>query len=117
MGAISNIDVPVGGANGHFGHAAQSLEPATRATTLGDVAFGKPRVLLIVNETSVPVGTFGPTLAAAGLELDPWNIFEEPRRALSGYDAVVALGGTMHPDEDAAYPWLAPERAILRDAV
>jgi GMP synthase (glutamine-hydrolysing) len=30
---------------------------------------------------------------------------------------VVALGGTMHPDEDATYAWLAPERALLRDAV
>jgi GMP synthase-like glutamine amidotransferase len=73
--------------------------------------------MLIVNEASVPVGTFGPTLQAAGLELDPWNIFEEPQRGLSGYDAVVALGGTMHPDEDDAYAWLAPERALLRAAV
>jgi len=67
----------------------------------------KPRVLLIVNEASVPVGTFGPTLQAAGLELDPWPIFAESQRELSGYDAVVALGGTMHPDEDEAYAWLA----------
>ena len=50
------------------------LEPATRATNLSLVAVGKgvqPRVLLIVNEASVPVGTFGPTPRAAGLELDP----------------------------------------------
>jgi GMP synthase (glutamine-hydrolysing) len=96
------------------------LEAATRATSLNRVAVGrglKPRVLLIVNEASVPVGTFGPTLQAAGLELDPWPIFAEPQRELSGYDAVVALGGTMHPDEDEAYAWLAPERALLREAV
>ena len=77
----------------------------------------KPRVLLIVNEASVPVGKFGPTLQAAGLELDPWPIFAEPQRELSGYDAVVALGGTMHPESDEAYAWLAPERALLREAV
>ena len=77
----------------------------------------RPPVLLIVNEASVPVGTFGPTLLAAGLELDPWPISAEPRRSLDGYAAVIALGGTMHPDEDAAYPWLATERALLRAAV
>jgi GMP synthase-like glutamine amidotransferase len=70
-----------------------------------------------VNETSVPIGMLGPPLLAAGLELDPWYIAEEPHRAPSGYAAVVALGGTMHPDEDVAYPWLATERALLRDAV
>lgn len=77
----------------------------------------RPRVLLIVNEVDVPIGMFGPSLLAAGLELAPWHAAAEPACPLDDYAAVVALGGTMHPDEDATYPWLATERELLRDAV
>ena len=47
--------------------------------------------------------------------LDPWQ--GEPMPTLEDYDAVLAMGGPQQADEEHLYPWLAHEKALLRDAV
>jgi GMP synthase (glutamine-hydrolysing) len=46
---------------------------------------------------------------------------EEPRKEPSEYEAVLVLGGTAHPYEEAEYPWLSPEveylERVLHDGV
>jgi GMP synthase (glutamine-hydrolysing) len=42
---------------------------------------------------------------------------EEPERPPHGYGAVMSFGGTMHPHEDDAHPWLAVETAYLEEAL
>jgi GMP synthase (glutamine-hydrolysing) len=54
-------------------------------------------------------------VAARGDQLDAWDLARgkpAPGDPL-GYDAVIALGGAAHPDQEAAHPWLAAEKALL----
>jgi GMP synthase (glutamine-hydrolysing) len=69
-----------------------------------------------------PVGILGALerpLLDAGFELQTWRTFEEPAPPLhvGEIDALIGLGGIMNPDEDAAYPFLAEVRAMLRQAL
>ena len=57
-------------------------------------------------------------MAEAGIKwrpCDPWQ--GEPFPPLEEYDAVLALGGPQQTDEEHLHPWLADEKALLRDAV
>lgn len=60
---------------------------------------------------------FADAIAARSGELDVWLTPEgdDPPRPLSDYDAVMAFGGAMHADQEAAHPWLAREKALLRE--
>jgi GMP synthase (glutamine-hydrolysing) len=40
-----------------------------------------------------------------------------PLPSLQDFDWLVSLGGPMNVDEDAQYPWLAPEKALTRAAI
>ena len=76
------------------------------------------RVLVIRHSEIDQPGFFGEVMADAGIEwhpCDPWQ--GEPLPALEGYDAVLAMGGPQQADEEHLYPWLVPEKALLRDAV
>lgn len=42
---------------------------------------------------------------------------EKPERAPQAYDAIMSFGGTMHPHEHDAHPWLGAEIAFLEDAL
>lgn len=42
---------------------------------------------------------------------------ERPERPPQEYDAVMSFGGTMHPHEHEAHPWLGVEIAYLEDAL
>jgi GMP synthase (glutamine-hydrolysing) len=42
---------------------------------------------------------------------------EKPERAPQAYDAVMSFGGTMHPHEHEAHPWLGAEIAYLENAL
>jgi GMP synthase-like glutamine amidotransferase len=73
------------------------------------------RVLAIVHDADAGPGVFAAAVAARGDRLDAWELPggvpapNDPR----GYDAVITLGAAAHPDQDAAHPWLASERALL----
>jgi GMP synthase-like glutamine amidotransferase len=38
-------------------------------------------------------------------------------QSLDGFDAVIAMGGPMSVNDESEHPWLAPEKALLREAV
>jgi GMP synthase (glutamine-hydrolysing) len=73
------------------------------------------RVLSLTHGPNVPGGVFEEVVAAAGHRLERWDVpaGEGPDRA-EAYDAVLAFGGSMHPDEDDRHRWLATEEAFLR---
>ena len=76
------------------------------------------RVLAIAHEADAGPGVFAGAIADAGAELDEWLLPaapEEPPGDPASYDAVMVLGGSMHADQGAAHPWLAMEKAMLRD--
>lgn len=61
------------------------------------------------------LGAFAPALRAAGYHVDYWDIGEQELRALEPVetDLLIVLGGPIGVYEDAAYPFLAEETAIL----
>jgi GMP synthase (glutamine-hydrolysing) len=76
-------------------------------------------VLAIVHEPDAGPGVFADAIRAAGAVVEEWMIKggDPPQRAPRNYTAVLALGGSMHADQDQAHPWLADERALLREFV
>jgi GMP synthase-like glutamine amidotransferase len=76
-------------------------------------------VLSLVHGQDAGPELFGPLVAEAGHRRDDWS-FEwgtPPPQPLEAYDAVLVLGGFMHPDQDDAYPWLRDETDLLRGLV
>jgi GMP synthase (glutamine-hydrolysing) len=55
---------------------------------------------------------------AAGADLHRVELDEgEPLPALDGFDAVVAMGGPMSVNDEAALPWLRDEKRLIAEAV
>jgi GMP synthase (glutamine-hydrolysing) len=78
-----------------------------------------PRLLVVQNADSDPVGRLGDWLLDAGLELDvlrPYDGGALPS-TLSGYAGLLVLGGGMGATDDIGAPWLPAVRALLREAV
>jgi GMP synthase (glutamine-hydrolysing) len=75
------------------------------------------RILAIVHQHDAGPGVFTEAIEQRGAELDSWLLPEEPEppEAPLGYDAVLVLGGAVHPDQDAGNNWLAVEKALLRE--
>jgi GMP synthase-like glutamine amidotransferase len=67
---------------------------------------------------SVPGGVFDEVVEAAGHELERWSLPHggAPKPA-AAYDAVMVFGGSMHPDQDDHFDWLAHEEAFLRSVL
>jgi GMP synthase (glutamine-hydrolysing) len=77
------------------------------------------RILVVEHEAQCPPAHLGTWLTEAGAELDvcrPWAGDELPA-ALTAYDGLMVLGGSMGADDDALHHWLAPVKQLLRDAV
>ena len=70
------------------------------------------RVLTVTHGPSVGPGVFADAIAAAGHELVQWEV---PLRGVprDGADAIIVLGGAMHPDEEERHGWLAPELRFI----
>lgn len=75
------------------------------------------RVLAIVQQRDAGPGVFAEAIRESGAELDPWLLPEEPDAPADplGYNAVLVLGGAVHPDEDAGNGWLTEEKALLKE--
>jgi len=77
------------------------------------------RILVIENDDTAPLARLGDWLTDAGAELD----LRRPQAGdplpdeLSGYAALVVMGGTMNAYADQAAPWLPQVRALLAAAV
>jgi GMP synthase (glutamine-hydrolysing) len=77
------------------------------------------RVLAISHELEAGPGVFAQEVAARGHQIDSW-LLPRGERAPSdpaGYDAVMTFGGSMHADQEAKHPWLAEEKALLRNLI
>jgi len=77
------------------------------------------RVLAITQQRDAGPGVFAEACAACGARLDEWFRAEtdDPPGDPGSYDAVISLGGAMHADQEDRHPWLAPEKALLRELV
>ena len=66
------------------------------------------RVLSVNHGPSVPGGVFDEAVQAAGHVLERWSVPDgtTPDSAES-YGAVMVFGGSMHPDQDDRFRWLA----------
>lgn len=75
------------------------------------------RVLAIVQQADAGPGVFAEAIAARGEQLDRWAQPEggPPPADPLGYDAVFTLGGSMNVDQEDAHPWLADQKALLRE--
>jgi GMP synthase (glutamine-hydrolysing) len=76
------------------------------------------RVLSVTHGPSVPGGVFEEAVEAAGHTLERWSVpdGQEPDRA-ERYAAVMVFGGSMHPDQDDHFHWLASEEDFLKDVL
>jgi GMP synthase (glutamine-hydrolysing) len=70
------------------------------------------KVLALTHGDNVGPGVFADAVGAGGHELVEWPVPSRGAPA-AGADAVLVLGGAMHPDEDERHPWLAPELRYL----
>jgi GMP synthase (glutamine-hydrolysing) len=66
------------------------------------------KVLAVTHGPSVGPGVFADAVEDAGHELVEWPV-QLGGRAPDGADAVIVLGGAMHPDEDERHGWLSTE--------
>jgi len=80
------------------------------------------RILVIEHEAMCPPGHVGTWLTDAGADLDvcrPWagDGLPSSDQLPASYDGLVVLGGSMAAGDDELHHWLAPLRALIRDAV
>lgn len=76
-------------------------------------------VLVVQHEDSCPLGWYDGWLADAGLQVQVCRGDRgDPLPAdLSGFAGLIVLGGEMSATEDARYPWFAPTKALIREAI
>jgi GMP synthase-like glutamine amidotransferase len=76
------------------------------------------RVLSVTHGSTVPGGVFDEAAEIAGHCLERWQVPDggtpDPP---SSYDAVMVFGGSMHPDQDDHFRWLASEEQFLKDVL
>jgi GMP synthase-like glutamine amidotransferase len=76
------------------------------------------RVLSVTHGPSVPGGVFEEVVEASGHALERWIVPDGPAPGdAPDFDAVMAFGGSMHPDEDERFGWLESEEAFLKDVL
>jgi len=72
-------------------------------------------VLAIHQEADSSLCTLEGPIHERGHELHHWHPWRGERRPdLGSFDAVIALGGIVHPDQHEQYPWLTAELDVLR---
>jgi GMP synthase (glutamine-hydrolysing) len=76
------------------------------------------RVLSVTHGPNVPGGVFDEVVSAQGHTLERWVVpLGGAPQPASSYDAVMVFGGSMHPDEDDRFEWLAREAEFLGRAL
>jgi GMP synthase-like glutamine amidotransferase len=64
------------------------------------------------------LGGIGPWLAAHGAHIAVTRLYEAPALPpLTDFDVLIAMGGPMSVNEEAALPWLAVEKRFIRAAI
>jgi GMP synthase-like glutamine amidotransferase len=76
-------------------------------------------VLAIVHEPDAGPGVFADAIRDAGGSLEEWLITNggQPPRDVADYDAVITLGGAMHPDQEDRHPWITREKSMLAELI
>ena len=76
------------------------------------------RVLVLQHIACEPPGEFEDVLDERGAEILRVELDEGERLpARDAFDAIVAMGGPMSVNDEDEHPWLAEEKALIRDAV
>lgn len=76
------------------------------------------QALLLQHIACEPPGVFEDVLHERGVELHRVELDEgEPLPDWRGFDAIVAMGGPMSVNDDAALPWLTKEKRAIGEAV
>lgn len=79
---------------------------------------GAPRVIAVQSGENGGPRRYGEWFEADGLHVDVVHAYEgEPIPVILEHDAVLVLGGGYLPDADDRAPWLAPTRALVRQAL
>ncbi len=75
------------------------------------------RCLVLQHIACEPPGAYEDVLDAHDVELHRVELDEgEPLPDWRGFDAIVAMGGPMSVNDEAEHPWLAAEKALIREA-
>ena len=80
----------------------------------------KPVILAIQNDEADAPHLVGRWLEEIGFEIKVLRAYageSVPTTVPAGISALIPLGGHMNATEDDLHPWLAPERALLKDAI
>lgn len=77
------------------------------------------RVLVFQHVAAEPLGTLDPMLRKRGHRIRYVNFHRDPdaRPDVSGYNALIVLGGPQMPDEDHRYPHLKVEMGCIEQAL
>jgi len=75
------------------------------------------RVLALQHCWDDPPGYLGELLEEHDIACEIVNAEEAPMPNPTGYDAIISLGGPQHAAADDIYPYLAEEKALIRQAV
>jgi GMP synthase-like glutamine amidotransferase len=79
-----------------------------------------PVILAIQNDETDAPHLVGRWLEELGFEIQVLKAYAGevvPTTVPDGVAALLPLGGHMNANDDATYPWLAPEKLLLRDAI
>ena len=80
----------------------------------------KPTILAIQNDETDAPHLVGRWLEELGFEIRVLRAYageDVPAQVPDDIVALIPLGGHMNATEDQLHPWLAPERALLKDAI
>ncbi len=80
----------------------------------------RPIILAIQNDETDAPHLVGRWLEELGFEIQVLRAYageSVPSEVPSNVSALIPLGGHMNATEDHLHPWLAPERALLKDAI
>ena len=82
-------------------------------------AVSAPRILALQHHELEHPGAYAATLHRAGAEVEVVRSFagDVCPRTLAPYDGLIVMGGPMSVGDDARYPWLRDERALIAAAI
>ena len=64
------------------------------------------------------LGSIGPWLESRGYEVTNSQLYASSELpSIDAFDALIAMGGPMSVNDETRYPWLAPEKRLVREAI
>jgi GMP synthase (glutamine-hydrolysing) len=72
-------------------------------------------VLALIHDESARSGIFADVIRGRGDRLTEWSFAWGRPLPRERFDALIVLGGAMHPDHEEQHPWLLEELELLRE--